>query len=690
MEEDFVSRLLATFSAEAVEHVEAMSSGLSLLRDAPEQQGEIVEKIYREAHSLKGAARAVDMREVESACQSLEDMFAKLKSGAVKPSPRLLDRMQEAVDGVARLLPKESMPLEGRSKTDEPAGTSSQETVRVDLKKVGSVMRRAEELLSPKLAGRQRLIDLDEILGMFAGGEKRRSDILRMLRFPGNEGKLEVLMEAEMLAARALEARLVAFSKTSVRDFRNFSVVADELLQDAREMLMMPFSSMADAFPRFIRDISRELEKKIDLEIRGGEIEIDRRILEEIKEPIIHLLRNAADHGIEIPEERRAGGKTPEGRIVISLAQKDGGKVEIAVSDDGAGIDGEKIRTLARKLGLLAEDGGGEQVLPLLFRSGVSTSSKVTGISGRGLGLAIVQEKVEKLGGRIDVETARNSGTVFRMALPLTLATFRGIPVKAGGRLFILPSAAIERALRVEAEAIRSVENLESVEIEGRAISLSSLSEVLEMGMPDPAGGHVTLIVLGSAGELAGFRVEEILGEQEVLVKTLGPQLSRVRNIAGACLLGTGEVVPVLNAADLIKSATKKPAGRPASKEKKREMNILVVEDSITSRTLLKGILEAAGYKVSTAVDGVDALTILKTGSFDLVVSDVDMPRMNGFDLTAGIRSDGSLSALPVVLVTALDSREHREKGVQAGANAYIVKSSFDQSDLLRAVERLT
>ncbi len=295
-------------------------------------------------------------------------------------------------------------------------------------------------------------------------------------------------------------------------------------------------------------------------------------------------------------------------------------------------------------------------------------------------------QKTEKLGGNIEVDPG-GSGMVFRLVLPLTLATFRGVLVRAGGRLFVIPSASIAKAARVERKEIRLVENVESAEIEGKAVALFSLVAVLGIAGPQSKADPVKVIVLGREGAHFGFKVDEILGEQEVLVKTLGPQLVRVRNVAGACLLGTGEIVPVLNASDLMKSASARSV-TPSLEEEKFKA-ILVVEDSITSRTLLKGILESAGYRVDTAVDGVDALNHLKKGSFDLVVSDVDMPRMNGFELTARIRADENLSSLPVVLVTALDSREHRERGIEAGANAYIVKGGFDRGNLVETVGRL-
>lgn len=434
---------------------------------------------------------------------------------------------------------------------------------------------------------------------------------------------------------------------------------------------------------------------------RGGEVEIDRRILEEMKDPLIHVLRNCIDHGIEAPAARAEKRKPPHGTITLEISQKDGGKVELLVADDGAGIDTAKVKAAARKLEMVSEEDaeqlGEQEALALVFRSGVSTSPIITDVSGRGLGLAIVREKVERLGGAIAIESHPGAGTRFRIVLPLTLATLRGVLVRAGEQLFVIPATHVERVARVAETDIRTVENRETIALGGRAVSLVGLSDVLELPRKGAAGespDHAQALVLGLGPERIAFRVDEVLGEQEVLVKTLGPQLVRVRNVAGACTLGTGQVVPVLNVPDLMKSAVKRAAAplAPAAAQERaaaQQRAILVVEDSITSRALLKGILESAGYRVATAVDGIDAYTALKTATFDLVVSDVEMPRMDGFDLTAKIRADKNLSELPVVLVTALESREHRERGIDVGANAYIVKSSFDQSNLLEVVRRL-
>ena len=341
---------------------------------------------------------------------------------------------------------------------------------------------------------------------------------------------------------------------------------------------------------------------------------------------------------------------------------------------------------------------GEQEALALMFRPDVSTSPVITEISGRGLGLPIVKEKVEKLGGRVVVETRPSLGTTFRLLLPLTLATFRGILVESAGQLFVVPTANVERIVRIKNADVKTVENRQAIRLNDRAVSLVRLDEVLELrvsaGAPDPQA-YFPATVLAVGEQRIAFQVDAVLNEQEVLVKSLGKPLSRVRNIAGATVLGSGKAVPILNAADLIKSATRLapklagPAEAAAADRKAEAGSILIVEDSITARMLVKSILESAGHRVKTAVDGLDGLTMLRTEDFDLVVSDVEMPRMNGFDMTARIRADKRLANLPVVLVTALASREDRERGVDVGANAYIVKSSFDQSNLLDVVRRL-
>jgi two-component system chemotaxis sensor kinase CheA len=380
------------------------------------------------------------------------------------------------------------------------------------------------------------------------------------------------------------------------------------------------------------------------------------------------------------------------------VTSMEGNKVDILFSDDGNGMDMQALKDAAIKRGIiLSEDAAklSDQDLPaIVFQSGVSTSPIITDISGRGLGLAIVREKIEKLGGQIVLETQRHTGTSFRMTLPLTLITFRGLLVSVAEREFIVPTTNVEKVVRVKRDEIKTVENRDTLSLDGMTIPLLRLADILELIGKNGNLPMITILVLESQGKRIGFSVDEVLNEQEVLIKPLSRPLDRVRNIAGATILGSGKVTPVLNVSDLMKSAAKAAVNgpKPSSTEAKGEViqkSVLVVEDSITSRMLLKNILETSGYFVVTAVDGVDAMTLLKTERFDVVISDVDMPRMNGFNLTEKIRGDKKLAELPVVLVTALESREDKERGIDVGANAYIVKSSFDQNNLLEVIKRL-
>ena len=745
-DQELLKKLLLTFKLEAEEHVHAISSGLIELEKTSslENQGEIVETVFREAHSLKGAARAVNLVQVEGACQSLEGLFAQLKSRAMTLSPELFDHLHQALDTLGTLLaggstetaqgdqaptfgtpeaPESAQPIPenvlGTPRIrDDKKGLS--ETLRVPAFKLSSLLRQAEELIPVKATAAQRGTELREIGQTVAAWEaewrkvRPQAHALRSLadegRGPNGQtrptngqaparaqiAKVSAFLDRNETIMRSVKNKLAILAKDFESDRRTLDRRIDDLVENAKRVSTVPFSALLESFPKLVRDLCRDCGKEADLRITGGEIETDRRILEEMKDPLIHLLRNCVDHGIERPKQRAERGKPARAMINLAICPKNADKVEIVVSDDGAGIDVQKVRAVAVKLGLAAPEDAAKmderQVASLIFKSGVSTSPMITKVSGRGLGLAIVREKVEKVGGSVSIESTPGRGTTFRLSLPLTIARFRGVRVRVGESLFVLPTRYVQRVLRVGRDEIKSAENRETIEIDGRAASAVRLTDVLEIARrnsdPDPKR-KIPVLVLAWAGEQIGFIVDEILDEQEVVVKGLGRQLRRVRNIAGATVLGSGKVLPVLNVADLMQSAVNTAPSAARHETKESPKSILVAEDSITARTLLKNILEFAGYKVKTAVDGVEALCALANEGFDLVVSDVEMPRMSGFDLTAKIRADKRLSELPVVLVTALESREHRERGLDVGANAYIVKSSFDQGNLLEVVRRL-
>jgi two-component system chemotaxis sensor kinase CheA len=762
-EQEFLKRLREMFRLEAEEHLRALSAGLIELEKTTESSKSmvIIETVFREAHSLKGAARSVNLKEIESICQPMESAFAAMKRQELNQSPALFDlfhqtlhaltqlvsgmeaertsidrarlrdltrQLNEAVQGSThpngepaatnRLIettdptiephaqPKPEVQIQkGSSLKEKPAGLSPtgesalSDTVRISISKLDPLLLQAEEMIQAKLAAAQRTADLREIEQELIS-LRTESSHWENQRFAQRQNLPDLINER----LDALTGKVATVSKSIEQDQRVLKHMVDDHLEAMKQVLMLPGLTLVEGFPRFVRNLARSQGKDIDLVIHGAEIEIDKRILEEIKDPLIHLLRNSVDHGIEKPEVRVLQQKPARGTITLSFSTKTSRQVEILVSDDGVGIDVERVRKAAILSGLIEPDAAGNldahEIMALIFESGFSTNEIITDISGRGLGLAIVREKVEKLGGQVSVNAHPGIGTIFILQLPLTLATFRGILIRTRLQQFILPTAQVERVLRVRQNEIQTIENRETIQMDGQVLSMVRLGEVLgissgsnNLKRQESAGEYVTLLILASSRSRIAVQVDEVISEEEVLVKGLGKQLSRVLNISGATVLGAGKVVPVINVADLMASALRPGVVfgvSPAAVETPVKVRrILVAEDSITARTLLKSILEAAGCQVTTAVDGMDAFTRLRSGNFDLVVSDVDMPRLSGFELTTKMREDKKLREIPVVLVTSLESSQDRERGIEAGANAYIVKSSFDQSNLLEVVRGL-
>ncbi|MEW5913981.1 MAG: response regulator [Thermodesulfobacteriota bacterium] len=741
---EFLKRILATFRVEAQEHLQAISAGIMDLEKklAPARRAELIETVFRATHSLKGAARSVDQTEIESVCQPLESVLSALKREQIKLAPALYDLIHQAMDHLARQLaalqgqaappeaaarlelieqlrqaalgttpeaapPEAAAPRRTRRQAPpapEPppspapappeAGQAVGDNVRIPTAKLDPLLLQAEEMIMFKMTANQRSADLQGILNGLAAWNVELGR--------GHD-------DAEDIHSRlsTLQHQLEGLAGSLAEDQRNIRRMVDQHLEDMKTILMLPVTTLVDVLPRFVRNLSRQQGKEVELVLSGTEIEIDKRILDDLKDPLIHLIRNCIDHGLQKPEERARQNKPPKGTITVSFAAQDGRQVEVVVADDGEGIDLERVRKAAVRKGAISAEAAAKlddkDTLGLIFQSGVSTSPIITDPSGRGLGLAIVREKVERLGGSLSLEAERGQGARFRLLLPMTLATFRGVLVRVGEYLFLLPTLNVRRVLQAGRQEVKTVGNRRTIRLDGEVLALVNLGDCLGVAArpsaarPAPAGQgaggeRAALLVLASGDKRIALQVDEVLEEQQVLLKDLGRQLSRVRNLTGAAVLGTGRVVPVLNAPDLMVSALRPAAQGPAPQAQAKPAaaaRILVAEDSITARTLIKNILQTAGFQVSTAVDGADAFMQARSGDFDLLVSDVDMPRMNGFELTSKLRGDPKLGQLPVVLVTALESREDRERGIDVGAAAYIVKSSFDQSNLLDVVRKL-
>ncbi|WP_129125698.1 hybrid sensor histidine kinase/response regulator [Geomonas oryzae] len=741
--EALLKELLATFAIEAQEHLDALSSHLLALEREEEEAGRqrLLEGVFRRVHTLKGAAHAVNLVDVAHDCQELEEVLAGIKRGEAEFGVETFDLLHREINRLsARIFPAgaptaapapapqgalqsappsplptaPAPPVVAEATAQAPASAqprpaapvhAADETVRVSARLLETLLLQSEELVSAKLAASVLQEELSSLVGEVAERSAERDRALAaarraMKKGTGGEASLAGLLEQGCRHERTVEGRLRLLEKNAEKQTRSLQALVDPLLEEMKKLQLLPCASILDPFAKLVRDLTRELGKEADFSLSGGELEFDRRILAELKEPLLHLVRNTVDHGIELPEIREASGKPRRGTVSVEVRLQDANRAELVLSDDGCGIDIEQVKRSALRRELATDEAlarmSDSEALQFIFESGLSTSGTVGSISGRGVGLAIVRETLERLGGHVTVTSMPGAGTTFRLVFPLSFARMRALLVQVAGRDCAIPATVVELSARVPLAEVKRVENRDTVVAAGEVRPLVSLAGILETGRrsvePDAT---VSYVILRAADRRIAFAVDQVLGVQEILVKPLGRQLSRVRNVAGATVLGSGRVVPVLNVADLFRSALGSGAAvasLPVAKAPARRarVSVLVAEDSITSRTLLKNILEASGFLVRTAVDGADAMAQLKTEPCDVVVSDIEMPRMDGFELTRSIRADAKLASLPVILVTGLESRTDRERGIDVGASAYLVKSSFDQTNLIEVIQKLT
>lgn len=759
-EQEMLRKLLPVFRVEVEERLESIGAALVELRGeatTAERQAELFESVMRDAHSMKGGARTMKLAHASAVCQKFEAAAARLMRRELRPYPELYDLFERAADLVQGLLespehlneglvhrmiedlaavgegrvaaappPTQVQPPEqlqpqalAAGPTLKPAlAARASQTVRVATEKLDSVLRQSQEMLVAKLAMRERAADIRELASLLrewqAEWSRVDTDVYRLQSWVEKHDKqtdpagiyplaasATRFLEWSQKSIRSLEKQVRLLSKRLFEDQQSFGVMVDTLVDETKRALMLPLSTLFKGLPRMVREVARLQKKALDFEVRGDDVEVDKRILDEMRDPLMHLLRNCVDHGIEPSDERIQRGKPKRGRITIDVTQAAAARVELLVCDDGRGIDTEQVRLAAVRNGVLTDAQSRmlarEEVLQLVFLSGVSTSQSVSNISGRGLGMAICREGVERLGGSIVIDSEVGKGTSFHIALPLALATYRVLLLQTGDHILAVPTANTDRVIRLVPGSVTSIDGKDAITDRGTPILLQRLDRFLGLDGQRPGhGGRQVAAILRSGARRVAFAVDRVLDEQEVLFKDLGSYLVHVPNIAGSTILGTGKVVPILNAPEMIDAAyaenivvARTPAAAPVETFRATPRSVLVVEDSITSRMLLKDILESAGYAVSTAINGTEAVAALERERFDLVVSDVEMPRMNGFELTEFIRADERWSDLPVILITGLERDEQRARGLAAGADEYIVKGSFEQSNLLEAIRRL-
>ncbi|HEX2909279.1 MAG TPA: hybrid sensor histidine kinase/response regulator [Chloroflexia bacterium] len=798
-EENILKVIQESFRLEMGERLLTLSQQLALLEDNACLEGSepvavcqgALTAILRELHNLKGAARAVNLPEIEELCHAAESLMRSYQQSCLEDSSfqcnldKTLDLMYDSIGWGDKLLNQlnlhQSLALPGLSDfithlldgLSEPPAVHSLSTVqkaqaatseepgiaqalseraargsyqrstffnhsttqadnsfRISGTKLDDLLAASTELLVARLRIRQHR---DEIADLMNEGQawgrlwrgvrgsharlsqysleengKRNKDLRNLLHF----------VEVNQQKLKHFEGELINLHARFNRDVSYLSTVTDQLQFEARRLRLLPLSTAMEELERAVRQLARDLGKQVQLEVHGAELEVDKKLLDEVKTPLLHLIRNAIDHGLESPAQRLHLGKPATGKVRVSFRQT-GRSIELEVQDDGAGIDLERVKELAVARGLVTPTEAVElsrnEILQFLFHSGFSTREQISDISGRGIGLDSVREAAARLGGNVEVETAPGSGTTFRFSLPNMLVTAEGIIVKTAGQTYVLPVDMVERSFSLTDIPVQTIGSRKYLLYNDKQVPLLVLSEVLGLPAapktPGTAAGQYA-VVLQSHGKCAAFIVDSLLRNQEVVVKNFSKPLVRVRNVAGATIMSDGSVVLILNVAELIQTALKQPVGSANLTVSGRngadggyshttyfelstqatvgeQYRILVVDDSITTRTLEKNILEAAGFYVQTARNGVEALNHLRGQHFDLVVADLEMPEMNGLQLTSHIKQDQRLLETPVIIVTSLDTAEDKARGMDAGADAYLVKSRFDQQALLNTIKQL-
>ncbi len=707
------------------EHLDKLANGLQYLQKHPSDEA-ILEHLLREAHSLKGDSRSVGVENVVTLTHQVEEIFLGIKAREIIFSPDVCDRIYQGLDAIGLLvyeavtsestgvdteqildqllgvvsapIIQESLPLPVKTAIQFEKAEIAQpyhiDTIRVQTRHFDALMSQAEELTLTKTAIAYTAAEIEAMATLWEGWKAVSSE---EKYFDSSSLNTNPYVER-------LEKTINSLRTSTQENSTKLDIIVGELREKIYTLRLVPLSTMFQLLPRIVRDLARQQSKQVELIIEGGETTADKRILEEIKDSLMHIVRNAIDHGIETPAEREKLGKRAIATIWLR-GYRTPTNIVIELADDGRGLDIEKIKQTAVKRGLYSSEEleimTPSQIYPLILASGFSTRTFITEISGRGIGLDVVRTSIERLQGNIQIESTPGQGCTFRIQLNTTLGIINVVLLEVEGIVHALPIEFVQKTLLVSQEQIYIHENRATINLDGQTVSVANLADLLELSN-SPAFAYTakeqqnsrlrSCILLKVGEEQFGLFSDRLLDTQEIVIKPQSQLLKRVRNIMGATILGSGEVCMILNPPDLLKSLQQQNTSVVSIKPRKtiqKKPVILLVEDSIPVRTQEKRLLEKAGYEVAIAVDGLDGYNKLKTRDFDAVISDVEMPNLDGLSLTAKIRHHEEYKALPIILVTTLATDEDIARGSEAGANAYIIKSNFNQDVLLEILGRL-
>lgn len=736
--------MLELFRQEVETQIAILTQGLLAL-ETNSQSDQVLETLMRAAHSIKGAARIVSLDAVIHLAHRMEDCFVAAQNQIITLGSDQIDLLLQGVDllqaiaqvaeidllawlaervgqfencdtAIASLLPQDfdthrpsslvnveqslenGKGLRQENVTFEAITIPSDRVVRVTAENLNRIMGLAGESLV-EANWLQPFADSFTIL------KSRQLELARLLEtihtvLANTEISPENHHVIDAARFKAQECREILTDRLSELELyaRRTTNLSDRLYREVIASHMRPFVDGVQGFPRMVRDLSRQLDKQVKLQIVGQSTLVDRDILKKLEAPLTHMIRNAVDHGIESPAERELAGKPIEGTVRLEAFHR-GGMLAIAVSDDGRGLDTERIRQKVIDRNLASPETAAQlteaEILEFLFLSGFSTTEQVTEISGRGVGLDIAKSMVQEVGGTIRAMSQLKNGTSFNFQLPLTLSVVRTLIVKISDEPYAFPLARVDRIVKLEKSDIYIVEGRQYFTKDGQNIGLIAAHHILELPETLPDSESLCVVVISDQANAYGLLVDQFSGERDLVVRPLDPRLGKVRDISASALMDDGSPVLIVDVSDLVRSIDNAlsiwqlspvdihKAKKAKSRDRKR---ILVVDDSITVREMTRKLLQNRGYDVDVAVNGMDGWTAIRTNPYDLVVSDIDMPRMNGIELVKQIKEHPKLNTLPVIIVSYRDREDDRIQGMEAGANYYLTKSSFHDDTLVNAI----
>ncbi len=717
-----IRKFLSRFAEEARDHINRLYDGLAAVESGG-ADAQNINALFRSAHTIKGSSRMLKLVAITETAHQLEDVLAALRDGSLSFNPplgqllyRAADALSALVDTLAETADPSALPpadqalcvalaqaLSGPPAAVEPTAThEAVETVPHDAAPIPAAasLQTVEPRLKAAETVRVRLNKLDELIKLM--GEVVSSHA-RMRQRLADVHAIERTWADTVDEHRM--ARLHDFAQTLKDDVQAQEVLMDELHDKTLLMRMLPLAIVFEPAARMVRELARSVGKEVECVVSGAEIELDRQMIDKLADPIIHLIRNGIDHGMETPDQRAATGKAKQGRLTLS-ARQDGGWVLIEVGDDGGGIALDAVRDKAVKKGVVSAERAAtmsdQEVIDLIFLPGFSTSAIITDLSGRGVGMDVVKQCIlDDLQGSIHVDSRAGVGTRFALRLPLSLAVMRVLLVEVDGLPFGFTAQYVAELLRLPREAQLTVAERKVVIIRNEFIPVVPLAELLRIPAPmvrarttratDP--GELLLVVLRIHNEKMAVLVDALLDERDMVIKPLPEHLRRLPAISGMVTTGKNELVNVLHAPALLDAARRIRSqtlqAEQGADARQSGHRILVVDDSLNTREIEKDVLQAHGYQVTLAEDGQDGLRKALVADFDAVLTDVEMPRMDGFTLTERLRQQEKYRHTPIVIITSREQEEDKRRGIQVGADAYIVKGDFEQGVLVNTLRAL-